>query len=108
MAYNIFKVKGISHVQLFVTPRTIQSMEFPRPEYWSGLPCPPPGDLPNPGIKPRSPVLQADSLPSEPPGKPKKMGVGSLSRFQGFKASITQNSQQIQKLAALAINKEIW
>ena len=39
-------------------------------EYWSGLPGPPPGDLPNPGIKPRSPTLQADSLPSEPPGKP--------------------------------------
>ena len=45
-------------------------MEFSRQEYWSGLPCPPPGDLPNPGIKSRSPTLQADSLPSEPPGKP--------------------------------------
>ena len=41
-----------------------------RQEYWSGLPCPPPGDLPNPGIKPRSPELQADSLPSDLPGKP--------------------------------------
>ena len=38
--------------------------------YWSGLPCPPPGDLPNPGIEPSSPPLQVDSLPSEPPGKP--------------------------------------
>ena len=54
--------------QLFVTPWTIQSMEFSRPEYWSGLPFPPPGDLPNPGIEPRSPALQADSLPAEPPG----------------------------------------
>ena len=44
--------------------------DSPRPEYWSGLPCPPPGDLPHPGIQPRSAVLQADSLPSEPPGKP--------------------------------------
>ena len=43
---------------------------FSRQEYWSGLPCPPPEDLPNPGIEPRSPPLQADSLPSEPPGKP--------------------------------------
>ena len=43
---------------------------FSRQEYWSGLPCPPPGDLPNPGIKSRSPTLQAGSLPSEPPGKP--------------------------------------
>ena len=42
---------------------------FSRQEYWSGLPCPPPGDLPNPGIKLRSPALQADSLPSKPPGK---------------------------------------
>ena len=46
------------------------SMGLSRQEYWSGLPCPPPGHLPNPGIKPRSPELQADSLPSEPPGKP--------------------------------------
>ena len=41
-------------------------------EYWSGLPCPPPGDLSNPGIEPRSPVLQADALASKPPGKPIK------------------------------------
>ena len=43
-----------------------------RQEYWSGLPFPSPGDLPHPGIEPRSPALQADALPSEPPGKPKK------------------------------------
>ena len=46
------------------------SMGFPRQEYWGGLPFPSPGDLPDPGIKPGSPTLQADSLPSEPPGKP--------------------------------------
>ena len=46
-------------------------MGFSRQEYWSGLPFPSPGDLPNPGIEPRSPALQADSLPSEPPGKPR-------------------------------------
>ena len=45
---------------------------FSRQEYWSGLPFPSPGDLPNPGIEPGSPTLQADSLPSEPPGKPKE------------------------------------
>ena len=44
---------------------------FSRQEYWSGFPCPSPRDLPNPGIKPRSPTLQADSLPSEPPESPK-------------------------------------
>ena len=42
------------------------------------MPCPTPGDLPKPWIEPRSPTSQADSLPSEPPGKPKNTGVGSL------------------------------
>ena len=46
-----------------------------RQEWWGRLPCPPPGDLPNPGIKPRSPSLQADSLLSEPPGKPFPLAV---------------------------------
>ena len=45
------------------------SMGFFRQEYWSGLPFPSPGDLPDPGIKPKSPALKADALPSEPPGK---------------------------------------
>ena len=45
-------------------------MGFSRQEYWSGLPFFSPGDLPDPGIEPRSPALEADSLPSEPPGKP--------------------------------------
>ena len=52
-------------VQLFVILWTIQSMEFSRPEYWSGLPFPSPGDLPSPGIEPRSPALQVDTLPIE-------------------------------------------
>src|SRR5574340_945194 len=65
-----------SHVQLCVTLWTIAcqaplSTGFSRQEYWSGLPFLSPGDLPNPGIEPGSPELQADSLPSEPPGKPK-------------------------------------
>ena len=50
-------------------------MEFPRQEYWNGLPFPSPGDLPNPGIEPMSPTLQADSLLPEPPGKPKNKNV---------------------------------
>ena len=65
------KVKLLSHVRLFVTPWTVahqapQSMEFPRQEYWGGLPFPFPGDLPDPGIEPWSPSLQADTLPCEP------------------------------------------
>ena len=49
------------------------SMEFSRQEYWSGLPFPSPGDLPDPGIEPWSPAFQADALPSEPPGKPSQL-----------------------------------
>ena len=67
------EVKSLSRVQLFVIPWTVVyraslSMGFSRQEYWSGLPFPSPGDLPDPGIEPRSPGLQADALPSEPPG----------------------------------------
>ena len=58
-------------------------MKFFRPEHWSGQLFPSTGDLPNPGIEPRSPTLQADSLLSEPPGKPKNTGVGSPSLLQG-------------------------
>ena len=59
----------------FVIPWTVAhqaplSLGFPRQEYWSGLSFPSPGDLPDPGIEPSSPALQADSLPSEPPGNP--------------------------------------
>ena len=60
---------SLSRVQLFVTPQN--PWGFSRQGYWSGLPHPPPGDLLNPGSKPRSPRLQADSLPSEPPEKPR-------------------------------------
>ena len=69
-------------VRLVVTPRTIQSIGFYRPEHWSGQPFSSPGDLPNPGIEPRSPELQVDSLPAEPQGKPKNTGVGSLFLLQ--------------------------
>ena len=67
-------MKSLSHVQLFATPWTVAyqappSIEFSRQENWSGLPFPSPGDLPNPGIELKSPILQADALPSEPPGK---------------------------------------
>ena len=77
-----WKWKSLSHVWLFVTTWTIQFMEFPRPELWIGYPFPSPGDPPNPRIEPRSPALQADSLPAESHGKPKKTGMGSLSLLQ--------------------------
>ena len=56
------KVKVAQSIRLFVTPWTLQPMEFSRPEHWSGQPFPSPGDLPNPGIKPRSPALWVDSF----------------------------------------------
>ena len=66
------EVKSLSRVRLFATPWTVAyqappSIGFSRPEYWNGLPFPSPGDLPNPGIKPVSPALQTDTLPSEKP-----------------------------------------
>ena len=69
------KVRSLSRVQLFATLWTIAyqaslSMEISRQEYWSVLPFPSPGDLPDLGIEPRSPTFQADALPSEPPVKP--------------------------------------
>ena len=70
----------LSHVEFFVTPWIIArqahlSMGFSRQEYWSGLPFPSPGDLPDPGVEPRSPALQADSLSSELQGVPKLWGA---------------------------------
>ena len=69
------KVKSLNPVQLFEAPWTVAyqaplSMGFSRQEYWSGLPFPSPGNLPDPGIKPGSLKLWADALTSEPPGKP--------------------------------------
>ena len=68
-------MKSLSRIRLFATPWTVAhqaplSMGFSRQEYWSGLPFPSSGDLPDPGIKLRSPALQADFLTSELPGKP--------------------------------------
>ena len=75
-------MKSLSRIRLLETPWTVAHqappfMGFSRQEYWSGLPFPFPGDLPNPEIEPGSPVLQADSLPSEPPGKPLLMYVST-------------------------------
>ena len=93
-------MKLLSRVRLFATPWTVAhqappSMGFSRQEYWSGLPFPSPGDLPNPGIEPRSPTLQADALISEPPGKTKdkgtkvKLKVKLLSRVRLFETPLT-------------------
>ena len=99
---SFFKVKSLSRVRLFVTPWTVAcqaplSMGFSRQEYWSGLPFPSPGDLSNPGIEPRSPTLQEDSLPAEPPatsyhpdssvGKESVCNAGNCSLIPGSRRS---------------------
>ena len=89
--------KSLSCVWLFATPWTIATRllcpwGFSRQAYWSGYPCPHPRDLPNSRMEPRSPELQADSLPSELQGKPKNTGVGSPSLLQGIFP--TQESNQ--------------
>ena len=67
-------------------------MEFSRQGYWNGLPFLSPGDLPNPGIEPRSPTFLGDSLLPKSHGKPKNTGVGSLPLLQGI--FLTQESSQ--------------
>ena len=69
-------VQSLSHVRLFATPWTVArqpplSMGFSQQGYWSGLPFPPPGHLPEPGIEPVSPALSGGFFTTEPPGKPK-------------------------------------
>ena len=88
----------LSHVQLFATPWTIDrqappSMQFSRPEYWSGLPFPSAGHLPNPRIEPRSPTMQADSLLFVPSRKPGHEFGGTL--FNPVYAKLLQSHQTL-------------
>ena len=87
-------MSSLSHVRLFVTPWTVAeqaplSMGFSRQEYWSELPFPSPGDLPDPEIKPGSPSLQTDTLPSKPPGKPRN----NCTPLKGSQAEYTELSK---------------
>ena len=68
-------------------------MEFSRQKYWNGLPFPSPGDFPDPGIKPRSPSLQADALTSEPPGKPPYIHytLENMKKFRAYYDAKTVN-----------------
>ena len=70
--FNKINIVLSQSCRLFGTPWTVAHQPPLSMGSWSRLPCPPPGDLPNPWIEPRSPALQADSLPSELPGKPRK------------------------------------
>ena len=114
-------MKPLSCVPLFVTPWTVAyqappSMGFSRQEYWSGLPFPSLGDLPHPGIEPRSPALQADGLPSEPPGKPYSFRirinfvVTTLFNFHGILVLWRIQSYQwwIYFMKTIAFKIQIW
>ena len=72
----------LHHVLFFVTLESEDSIGFSRQEYWKRLPCPPLGDLPDPGIEPGSPALQVDSLLSEPPEKPTGELHGTILRIR--------------------------
>ena len=89
--------QSLSRVRLLATPWTVAyqgplSMGFSRQDYWSGLPFPSPRDLPNPGIEPGSPELQADALPFEPPEKKKKSTANQLGH-----AFISKMHPQLQR-----------
>ena len=91
--------KSLSRVWLCVTPWTVAhqapwSMGFSRHEYWSGLPFPSPGDLPNPGMKPRYPALEADALPSKLPGKP--FCIGSVILWTSLVSSVADRHHLVR------------
>ena len=93
-------MKSLSRVRLFATPWTVAhqappSMGFSTQGYWSGLPFSLPGDLPNPEIKHRSPALQTNALPSEPPGKPQvTSNIPLVGCVQSCNYSISQRRGQ--------------
>ena len=84
--HQCLHAQSLNHVQLFTIPWTVAhqtplSMGFPRQEYWSRLPFPPPGDLPDPGTEPTSPTLAGGFFTTEPPGKPLYQWHGWKSKF---------------------------
>ena len=116
------KVKLLSRVQLFATPWTVAYqappfMGFSRQECWSGLPFPSPGDLPNPGMEPRSPALQADSLPSELPMQetriqslgqenPLEKGMATHSSILAWRTPWTEESGRLQSMGSQRVGHD--
>ena len=105
------KVKSLSRVRLFVTLRTGArqaplSMEFSRQENWSGLPFPSPGDLPDPGMEPRSPALQADYLPFELPGIYMLQLLLLLSHFSHVQLCVTPQTEAHQAPPSLGFSRQ--
>ena len=84
------------------------SLEFSRQEYWSGLPCPSPGDLPNPGMESRSPASQVDSLPSEPPGNPGIYFWVTANDLRVLSRGVTQRHFRVKSLSLRALHSISW
>ena len=91
-------------------------MGFSRQEYWSGLPFPSPGDLPNPGVEPGSPTLQADTLPSEPPGKscsipgsgrPPGEGIGYPLQYS-WASLVAQLAKNLPAMREIWVQSLVW
>ena len=104
------KVKSLSRVRLVTTPWTVAfqaplSMGFSRQEYWSGLPFPLPGELPDPGIEPGSPALEANALTSEPPGKPLLLRL-LLSRFSRVRLCAAPETAAHQAPLSLGLSRQ--
>ena len=105
-------MKLLSHVRLFASPWTVAhqappSMEFSRQEYWSGLPFPSPGDLPDPGIEARSPTLWTDALPSEPPGNQPENPKDLIKKLLELTNSLTfHNIKWIPKILLFLYNNK--
>ena len=110
----IYVLTHFSRVQLFVTLWTVAcqaslSLGFSRQEYWSGLPFPPPEDLPNPGTEPGSPALQADSLPTEPPGKPPNQFIFLQEVPSGSTSTLLVEGETDQEVSVLLSTRvTIW
>ena len=95
LQYRKWKCQSLSRVRLFVTPWTVAhqaplSVEFSRQEYWSGLPGPPPGDRPDPGIKPRSPALQSYSFT-----------LWAIREAHTLVTTFTQNDQELNTVSLI-------
>ena len=120
------KVKSVSRVRLFATWWTVASQappsmgfsrqEYWSEEYWSGLPFPSPGNLPDPGIEPGSPASQADALPSQPPGEPilglpklrlYSLCLGGEFRHHWYHLCEADNFYKLQNVSELLFSPEI-
>ena len=106
------EVSSLSRVQLFATPWTVAhqappSMGFSRQEYWSGLPFPSPGELPDPGIESGSPALRAGTLPSEPPGEHSKREQQFCFKSRDFKEEVRLESPKFGRKAVRILSTAV-